>query len=77
MKKNVIFITIEPIKLGQVIKYAGFINNGSEARLFLNQNDVFVNNEKENRRGRKIYFDFVIKIDEKEFFIIKKGDNDE
>lgn len=60
MRKN-IEINTEYIKLGQLLKFAGIISNGSEAKDYLENNDVYVNDEKENRRGRKIYPGYIVK----------------
>lgn len=69
MKK--ITINTEYITLGQLLKYANIISNGSEAKMFLIEHQVFVNGEKEQRRGRKIYDDYQVKI-EKEEFLVKR-----
>ena len=48
-------ITTEFITLGQLLKYLGIIASGHEAKTFLQTENVLVNGENENRRGRKIY----------------------
>lgn len=48
-------ITTEFITLGQLLKYCSIISSGALAKDFLLENEVKVNNETENRRGRKIY----------------------
>ena len=48
-------ITTEFITLGQLLKYCSIISSGAMAKDFLLENEVKVNNETENRRGRKIY----------------------
>ena len=50
-----IFITKEPILLGQFLKFAGIIVNGGEAKFFLQETDVFVNGVFENRRGKQLF----------------------
>lgn len=50
-----IFIKTEFIKLGQFIKFINLISNGGDIKMFLSENPVYVNNELENRRGRKLY----------------------
>ena len=60
MKK--IVIKTEYITLGQFLKFAGLIDNGSEAKFFLNEETVTVNNEIDNRRGRKLYPGYIISI---------------
>ena len=64
---KIIQITTEYITLGQFLKYCGIIRNGSMAKDYLNSHKVYVNGELEQRRGRKLYKDYLISIDEKEF----------
>jgi S4 domain protein YaaA len=48
-------ITSEYITLGQLLKFAGIIGSGGEAKDFLESGQTLVNGEPEARRGRKIY----------------------
>ena len=59
----------EYITLNVLLKITGLIQTGGEAKWFLNDNDVYVNGEKENRRGRKLYRKDVIKANKDEFVI--------
>ncbi|HIW12789.1 MAG TPA: S4 domain-containing protein YaaA [Candidatus Salinicoccus stercoripullorum] len=45
----------EIITLGQFLKHEGIIGTGGEAKWFLQENEVFLNGEPENRRGRKLH----------------------
>ena len=65
MKK--IKIQGEYITLQQFLKIENFISSGGEAKYYLNSNQVYVNNELENRRGRKLYPADVVQIDGKEY----------
>lgn len=47
-------IYTEYITLAQFLKLADLITNGGEAKFFLAQNEVKVNGENDNRRGRKL-----------------------
>ncbi|AGT30464.1 hypothetical protein M493_00220 [Geobacillus genomosp. 3] len=47
-------ITTETITLGQLLKLMNLIETGGAAKWFLQEYNVFVNGEKENRRGRKL-----------------------
>lgn len=60
MKKVEIYT--EYIKLEQFLKLADVVSTGGEAKLFLLTNEIYVNNEVENRRGRKLYKGDVVKI---------------
>ena len=43
------------ITLSQLLKILDFIQSGGEAKSFIYLNKIILNNEKENRRGKKIY----------------------
>ena len=49
-----IALTSEHITLGQLLKLAGLLDTGGEARAFLETTEVSVNGEPEQRRGRKL-----------------------
>ena len=59
----------EFITLNVLLKITGLISTGGEAKWFLSENDVYVNGEKENRRGRKLYRNDVVKAKGSEFVI--------
>lgn len=59
----------EYITLGQFLKMANIISTGGEAKFFLSNNDVVVNGEKEVRRGRKLYLNDVVEINDRSFVI--------
>ena len=50
-------VRIKPpfIKLGQLLKYLNLIETGGSEKEFLENVDVYVNNEIDRSRGRKIY----------------------
>lgn len=60
-------INTEYITLGQFLKYVAIIDSGAMAKTFLSENAVFVNGEKEERRGRKLYPGYEIKALKEEF----------
>ncbi|MBR6072112.1 MAG: S4 domain-containing protein YaaA [Acholeplasmatales bacterium] len=62
-------ITTEYITLQQLLKIENVISSGGEAKYFLAENEVFVNGEKENRRGKKLYPGDIVKVLGKEFKI--------
>jgi ribosome-associated protein len=49
IKLNTEFIT-----LGQFLKLAEVIQSGGMAKWFLSENDIFINGEQDQRRGRKL-----------------------
>ena len=52
----------EFITLGQFIKLIDLISSGGEAKLFLANNKIEINGEIDNRRGKKIYKNDLIVI---------------
>jgi ribosome-associated protein len=47
-------ISSETIRLGQLLKLAGVVDSGSEVKLLLANEPVWVNNQPETRRGRQL-----------------------
>ena len=61
MKKN-ISISNEFITLGQFLKHANIIGSGGMAKGYLAEHTILVDNELENRRGKKLYPGTVVEI---------------
>ncbi len=59
----------EYITLNVLLKLADLISTGGMAKIFLQENDVFVNDELENRRGRKLYRGDVVKVGKQAFMV--------
>ena len=45
----------EFIKLGQALKLSGLADEGSDAKMAIQDGEVSVNGQQETRRGRKLY----------------------
>lgn len=54
----------ETIRLGQLLKLVGIIDSGSEAKAFLALHPVWVNDERETRRGRQLRAGDTIRVGE-------------
>ena len=65
-----VFITSEYITLGQFLKFENIIESGGNVKFFLEEIPVYINNERDNRRGRKLYPGDVSVIDEVGEFVI-------
>lgn len=50
----------EYITLQQLLKACDIISSGGEIKDFLYETEVYVNGERENRRGRKLYKNDVV-----------------
>lgn len=69
MKK--VKINTEYITLTQLLKIENLISTGGMAKIFLLENKIYVNDILDNRRGRKLYKNDVIRIENKGEFIIE------
>jgi len=67
-------IYTEYITLGQLIKFLGIVSTGGEIKLFLTENQVFVNEIAENRRGKKLFDGDIVEILNKKYVIIGNVD---
>jgi ribosome-associated protein len=45
----------EVIRLGELLKLAGVVGTGGEAKMLLASTEVLVNGEPDNRRGRQLH----------------------
>ena len=54
------------ITLGQLLKLSGVIESGAEAKAFLRTEPVWVNGERETRRGKKLTVNDVVRVGELE-----------
>jgi ribosome-associated protein len=63
-------ITTEYITLQQFLKFCGIAQTGGEAKIFVKEKEIYVNDVKENRRGRKLYPGDKVKVDGKTFEVL-------
>jgi ribosome-associated protein len=54
------------IRLGQLLKLAGVVGGGGEAKALLSEGGVIVNGEAEDRRGRQLHPGDVVRVGELE-----------
>lgn len=55
-------ITTEYITLGQFLKLADCISTGGQAKAFLQDTQIRVNGEPEQRRGKKLYHGDMVEV---------------
>lgn len=67
-----ITISTEFVTLGQFLKLANLIQTGGEAKFYLQEHEVKIDGEFDNRRGRKLYNDMIVEIENQTFKIVKK-----
>lgn len=53
----------EFIKLGQLLKLAGLVSSGVEAKIVIAEGEVLYNGEVETRRGKKVYNNDLVEFD--------------
>ena len=53
----------EYITLQSLLKVTSIISTGGMAKMYLVDNEVLVNKERENRRGRKLYAGDIVEAD--------------
>lgn len=54
MKKETVTISTEFIKLDALLKFAGLVNSGGEAKTLIQEGDVLVNGQVCTMRGKKL-----------------------
>ena len=69
--KTEVFINTPFITLGQLLKEENVISSGGQAKWFLKEVSVMVNEEHDDRRGRKLYPDDIVNVPEIGTFIVK------
>ena len=62
-----ISIKKEPIRLSQFLKLANVVQDGLEAKIRITEGEVLVNGELETRRGRKLFVNDTIQINDMKF----------
>lgn len=61
----------EYIKLGQALKAAGLVSSGLEAKIVIQDGEVYVNGEIETRRGKKLFGGEMVSFGNEELRILK------
>ncbi len=70
--KETIGITTDYIPLGQFLKLANILESGGMIKVFLQENGVYVNDELETRRGRKLYPGDAVYVEDVGTFVVEK-----
>ena len=68
---NEIKITTEYITLGQFLKFVSLIDEGWEAKIYLQENEILVDGKVENRRGRKLRGGEIVEAEGKRFKVAR------
>ena len=68
-------IYTEFITLGQFLKLSGLINNGGEAKNYIQNTEILVENELETRRGRKLRPGMTVVVANQKFMIVANNED--
>lgn len=72
--KEPIRISTEYITLGQFLKLAEVIQSGGMAKWFLSEHEVYINQELDQRRGRKLRDGDEVQIPEVGTYVVKSNE---
>ena len=64
-----IYIKTPFIKLSQFLKFANLVDSGAFSKIFIEENEIYVDGILEKRRNRKLYKNSKIVIGNKEYLI--------
>ncbi|AXI07493.1 S4 domain-containing protein YaaA [Oceanobacillus sp. 143] len=67
-------INTDYITLGQFVKLLNILESGGMVKSYLQDVGVIVNGELEHRRGRKLYTNDVVEIEDVGSYVVKKED---
>lgn len=67
-------INTDYITLGQFVKLLNILESGGMVKAYLQDVGVIVNEELEHRRGRKLYPNDIVEIEDAGSYIVKKED---
>lgn len=70
-------IIIEPVELYKILKFEGMVSSGGEAKLVIEQGQVFVNGEIETRKRKKIVSGDIIEFASEKMKVKYIGKNDD
>lgn len=64
-----IAIKTDYITLSQFLKLSNIVQSGGEAKIFLLNEEILVNGQKDNRKGKKLYKNDQILVNNEEYII--------
>jgi S4 domain protein YaaA len=67
-----VIIKDDYITLGQLLKKENIVGSGGEVKIFLAEIPIYVNEQLNNQRGKKLYVNDIIKIEQIGTYVIKK-----
>jgi len=67
-----VIIKDDYITLGQLLKKENIVGSGGEVKIFLAEIPIYVNEQLNNQRGKKLYVNDIIKIEQIGTYVIRK-----
>jgi ribosome-associated protein YbcJ (S4-like RNA binding protein) len=67
-----IYINSEFIKLGQFLKFSKLVESGGRVKEFLFSHTITINQKLETQRGKKLFINDMIEIDNQSFLLCKE-----
>ncbi|KRN61580.1 hypothetical protein IV83_GL000775 [Pediococcus inopinatus] len=71
LEEHKVLITTPFITLGQLLKMEDIIGSGGQAKWYLREHSLEVNDEPEDRRGKKLYPNDTVNIPGEGLFLIR------
>lgn len=72
IQREEVEISTDFITLGQFIKLANIFDSGGMIKAYLQDTGVMVNQEQEHRRGRKLYPNDIVEIEQIGTYVVTK-----
>lgn len=72
LQKQTITIDTDYITLGQLLKVTNLFDSGGMIKTYIREEGVLVNDERDYRRGRKLYNGDIVYLDSDNIFLVKK-----
>ncbi len=72
MHKNEVYIIDEYITLAQLLKKESIVSSGGEVKPFLAETTVLLNGNIVNQRGKKLYPEDIVEIENIGVYVIKQ-----
>ena len=60
------------IRLGQLLKLAGVVDSGSDVRSLLAEQPLWINEERETRRGRQLHAGDTVRVGEHDLLVVAR-----
>lgn len=63
------------ITLGQLLQMTGLVASGGQVKWFVEENQIWINDQLDDRRGKKLYPDDIVQIEDNGQYQIVESDS--